>query len=164
MTSIVECDEATCAQLPVSQLQQIADTPISRAQTLIASTDVWQNFYRQQLPELNAPWWAYRYTKQERFSGVLWVDESLPYFNGHFPGNPILPGVVQIQWALDTAGEAFAAAPATKFAGMSQIKFKAPIQPRTWLQLSLVCRAQVVTFEVSDGQTVRTQGRLQFHA
>ena len=164
MTTIMQCDEDTCAQLPVSQTQQIADKPISRAHTLIASADVWKNFYRQQLPALNAPWWAHRCTEQERFTGVLWVDESLPYFTGHFPGNPILPGVVQIQWALDTAGKVFATAPAAQFAGMSQIKFKAPIQPRTWLQLTLVCRPQEVAFEVSAEHTIRTQGRLQFHA
>jgi ApeI dehydratase len=163
MTSIIYLDEVSCAQLPATQRQQINNTPICRAQTLVTSVDVWENYYQQELPSVTSPWWAQRQAGQRHFRGIMWVDDSLPYFTGHFPGKPILPGVVQIQWALDTADEVFPDTPATRFAGMSQIKFKTPIEPGTWLQLTLAQQQHTVTFEVADGQSVRTQGRLQYH-
>lgn len=35
---------------------------------------------------------------------ALTVPPGLRYFSGHFPGLPILPGVVQLQWAMVFAG------------------------------------------------------------
>jgi 3-hydroxyacyl-[acyl-carrier-protein] dehydratase len=32
----------------------------------------------------------------------LVVDTDSPWFSGHFPGNPILPGIAQLQMVLDT--------------------------------------------------------------
>lgn len=36
---------------------------------------------------------------------TLLVPENLPYFEGHFPEHPVLPGVVQLRWAEELARE-----------------------------------------------------------
>ena len=33
----------------------------------------------------------------------LWLDPDLPWFTGHFPGAPLLPGVTQIHWVMHYA-------------------------------------------------------------
>ena len=164
VTEVIEIDTATCQQLLQTQLQTINGQPIGRSGQLIATRQTWENFYQLQLPAIDRHWWAHREMTDDTFNGMLWIDESLPHFSGHFPGQPILPGVVQVEWALDAAALSFAATPAAKFSGMSQIKFKAPVLPRTWLQLSLAREHSDVVFELRDGDTTRTRGRLHYHA
>jgi len=41
---------------------------------------------------------------EDRLVISLALDRDDPAFAGHFPGHPILPGVVQIDWALRLAG------------------------------------------------------------
>lgn len=57
----------------------------------------------------------------------LGVDEALSWFEGHFPGCPILPGVVQIHWAaslfLQEYGDSLA------FQGMEAVKFRQLLLP-----------------------------------
>jgi 3-hydroxymyristoyl/3-hydroxydecanoyl-(acyl carrier protein) dehydratase len=144
-------------------MQSIDGRPIGRSEHLLATRQTWENFYNQKLPAVDAPWWAHRETTEDTFSGVLWIDGSLPHFTGHFPGQPILPGVVQIEWALRTSEQSFSSTTAENFVGMSQIKFKAPVLPRTWLQLNLTLKQRDVMFELRDGQSARTQGRLHYN-
>ena len=65
------------------------------------------------------------------------VDKTHPIFEGHFPRNPILPGVIQIEMAAQTAGFALfysfkdASNTNMKMAllGVKQAKFRKPIIP-----------------------------------
>lgn len=54
-----------------------------------------------------------------------------PAFAGHFPGRPIVPGVV----LLDLAQLAFAAAGGRRVCGLAQAKFLSPVSPgeTVWL-------------------------------
>ena len=52
---------------------------------------------------------------------VFVVPDDLAYFDGHFPGAPIVPGVVQIKWAIEIARRCLSLAGA--FAGMEVVKF-----------------------------------------
>jgi 3-hydroxymyristoyl/3-hydroxydecanoyl-(acyl carrier protein) dehydratase len=63
------------------------------------------------------------------------VDAGLLWFQGHFPGAPILPGVVQIDWALAFARDHLGLA--MPCAREFQIKFKAVIVPGDALTLAL---------------------------
>ena len=63
------------------------------------------------------------------------VEPEHPAFDGHFPGQPILPGVVQVDWALRLGAEAFG--PFGAFLGLEQLKFQAVIVPGEALDLQL---------------------------
>ncbi len=54
-------------------------------------------------------------------------------FQGHFPDNPILPGVVQVDWAIRFGQEAFG--PLGDFQGMLNLKFMDLIRPGERLEL-----------------------------
>ena len=66
---------------------------------------------------------------------TLALDPDLLAFQGHFPGDPILPGVVQVDWAIRFGTEAFG--PLGRFCGLDQVKFLGLIRPGERLQLQL---------------------------
>ncbi len=63
------------------------------------------------------------------------VPPTLVHFAGHFPGLPILPGVVQVDWAMRLAAEHLPAVRAV--ASIDRLKFMAPVSPGAVLKLSL---------------------------
>jgi acyl-CoA synthetase (AMP-forming)/AMP-acid ligase II/3-hydroxymyristoyl/3-hydroxydecanoyl-(acyl carrier protein) dehydratase len=65
----------------------------------------------------------------------LAVPPDLAYFSGHFPTAPVLPGVVQVEWALNL-GQQLMNLPA-KFAGMEVLKFQQLVRPGDEVQLHL---------------------------
>lgn len=65
----------------------------------------------------------------------LRIPPGLSYFEGHFTGQPILPGVVQVGWAIALAAETFSIPTVT--GGLRKIKFNHVIEPADELELSL---------------------------
>lgn len=66
---------------------------------------------------------------------VLDVNPDLFWFKGHFPVQPILPGVAQIDWVMHYAKQYLTAG--YQFERIVQVKFKKPVLPNTQLRLSL---------------------------
>jgi len=90
---------------------------------------------------LNAP----RPTEVEPLSAIeqdgewlleLLVPLDLAHFSGHFPQTPVLPGVVQIDWAQQLARRLIKDLP-TRFCGMEVLKFQQLARPGDRLQLTL---------------------------
>jgi len=65
----------------------------------------------------------------------LAVPPDLAYFSGHFPTAPVLPGVVQVDWALSLGQQLMTLR--GKFAGMEVLKFQQLIRPGDEIQLHL---------------------------
>ena len=100
----------------------------------------------------------------ERSALEILVEPASPWFEGHFPGFPILPGVVQIGWAEHFARAlyGFDSAPPV----LEQIKFKRPILPGARLTLVLKpdLLARKLRYEYRDADTSYSTGTLNFGA
>lgn len=71
--------------------------------------------------------------------GLRWtfhVAPDFPLFEGHFPGHPILPGVVALAWML-AAAERFLDRPLGAVE-LLNVKFQVVITPGTAVELTLV--------------------------
>ncbi|MBC3384458.1 AMP-binding protein [Pseudomonas sp. SWRI179] len=65
----------------------------------------------------------------------LIVPPDLAYFSGHFPTAPVLPGVVQVDWALSLGRQLLDLPP--RFVGMEVLKFQQLVRPGDEIQLHL---------------------------
>jgi acyl-coenzyme A synthetase/AMP-(fatty) acid ligase len=65
----------------------------------------------------------------------LRVPSTLVHFSGHFPGLPILPGVILIDWAIELASERIREI--REVLSIHRLKFMAPVPPGAILQLAL---------------------------
>ena len=73
------------------------------------------------------------------------VSANEPYFAGHFPGHPIMPGVLQVE-AMAQAGAVLALnqmaepgqSPLVFFMGIDKVKFRKPVVPGDQLRLEVV--------------------------
>ncbi|MCH2187955.1 AMP-binding protein [Myxococcota bacterium] len=98
------------------------------------------------------------------------VPENLSCFSGHFPGLPIVPGVLQFDWVMDLAIELL---PDTAILStIKSIKFVSPLGPGD--EFDLIVSAEIgaasrqgdpscqVTFSLSSGDQCYTKGRATF--
>jgi len=65
----------------------------------------------------------------------LRVPPTLAHFAGHFPGLPILPGIVQLDWAIRFAADHVSGV--REVASIDRLKFTAPVRPGALLALTL---------------------------
>jgi 3-hydroxymyristoyl/3-hydroxydecanoyl-(acyl carrier protein) dehydratase len=94
----------------------------------------------------------------------IWVPASLAYFADHFPAQPILPGVVQLGWAVTNSQRVFEIRqPLRK---VSLLKFQHPLRPEVRLVLRLERQAAgpatQVKFSFSSATREYSSGRLSF--
>lgn len=92
----------------------------------------------------------------------LIVPEKLYFLQGHFPNRPVLPGVVQIHWAVELAKSSLGLNAA--FKGIEALKFHRIIKPQTPLTLRLE-RAEAtgkLHFSYLSDLGMCSQGRILF--
>ncbi|WP_246541446.1 AMP-binding protein [Collimonas antrihumi] len=94
----------------------------------------------------------------------LTVPADLLYFNGHFDGAPVLPGVVQLDWAISYGRQYFALAP--HFLGMLGLKFQRVILPDAVVQLELLHdpKKSSLAFRMASTSGPHASGRITFGA
>jgi 3-hydroxymyristoyl/3-hydroxydecanoyl-(acyl carrier protein) dehydratase len=97
----------------------------------------------------------------ERIELSLAVPANLLYFNSHFPGFPILPGVVQIDWIMEYARHYFQLEGAA--AAAMRLKFRQPIKPGDHVTLTLDYHAarQQIEFTYALGDGIASSGRIE---
>lgn len=96
----------------------------------------------------------------KRAERELCVPPTLACFPGHFPGQPIVPGVVQLDWAMSLAARWLGGAPWPR--RIDGLKFKSPLLPGQLATLALERDERGVRFEIACGTTVFSLGRLVF--
>lgn len=102
--------------------------------------------------------------KQQQVSDEWLLDLQVPvdlaFFSGHFPTAPVVPGVVQVDWALNFAQQLLDIPP--RFAGMEVLKFQQLLRPGDEVQLKLSfdhARAKL-HFSYSMGDARCSSGRI----
>lgn len=92
----------------------------------------------------------------------LHIPDNLFYFNGHFPGNPVLPGVVQTHWAIHYARQHFTGL--DTFTGLEAIKFQHIIHPGALVSLELQWQPERTRlhFSYSSARGRHASGRVLF--
>ncbi len=92
---------------------------------------------------------------------LLDISPELVWFQGHFPGNPVLAGVVQLHWAVavSLALFGFNEVPVE----IKRLKFKSIVIPPRTLELSLEKTSEnEVQFEFNSLGQIHSLGRLIF--
>ncbi len=83
---------------------------------------------------------------RQRIVGIKNVTINEPFFQGHFPGNPVMPGVLileamgQVAAVLFLAEEEMTAGHFVYFAGADKIRFRRPVVPGDQLR----CEVEVL--------------------
>lgn len=94
----------------------------------------------------------------------LAMSADLAYFTGHFPQTPVLPGVVQVDWAI-ALGQTLLDRP-RRFAGMEVLKFQRMVRPGDPLELHLRFDAErgKLYFTYSNAGITCSSGRIVLEA
>jgi 3-hydroxymyristoyl/3-hydroxydecanoyl-(acyl carrier protein) dehydratase len=94
----------------------------------------------------------------------LIVPQDLAYFSGHFPQAPVLPGVVQVDWALSLGQRLLDLPP--RFAGMEVLKFQQLVRPGDQVTLTLRFDAErsKLHFAYRNAEAACSSGRILLEA
>ena len=77
----------------------------------------------------------------QQATGIKCVTMNEPFFQGHFPGHPVMPGVLILEALAQTGAVAALSLPENKgklalFGGVKNARFKRPVVPGDVLELS----------------------------
>lgn len=92
---------------------------------------------------------------------VVRVPAGSDWFAGHFPGDPILPGIAQLGMVGEVARRAIGEQ--MRLSGFSRIKFKKIVRPGDELTVTLTRRPElpgVLAFRIESGGEVACSGNL----
>lgn len=90
----------------------------------------------------------------------LVVPHDLHFVRGHFPGAPVVPGVVQIKWAISLAQRYLAIGDG--FTAMENVKFQHVMTPkaRVTLTLEYASAARKLYFSFASADARYSSGRI----
>jgi 3-hydroxymyristoyl/3-hydroxydecanoyl-(acyl carrier protein) dehydratase len=94
------------------------------------------------------------------YSEKIHIPASHPALPGHFPGNPVVPGVV----LLDHVAAALERMWAVQAAGFPQVKFLRPLRPEKTIELIIERDAAGTRFRFLDGAQPMASGTIEILA
>jgi 3-hydroxyacyl-[acyl-carrier-protein] dehydratase len=102
---------------------------------------------------------------QKRGRGRKWLDPAAPFFADHFPGSPLMPGVLLIECAAQASGVLWQQSGGAFLASVSQFRFRKPVLPGQTLEIEVTLEKELGAFAQFEailrvGPTVVTQGKL----
>ena len=108
------------------------------------------------------PRWEWARAVPEGWDVGLTAVPELRWFQGHFEGHPVLPGVVQTHIAGTVAR--LLLNPDGAFSGIGNLKFQQIVLPGQVMQLSLrpLPEKPAIDFSLSHDDCVFSRGRLRF--
>jgi GT2 family glycosyltransferase len=97
----------------------------------------------------------------QRCERLVVVPDDLDCLAGHFPGFPVVPGVVQIGWVVETARELLGRA--VTLEAIEALKFKRLLRPSdvVRLRVELSRDGRTLEFRLADDAAVVSSGRLR---
>ncbi len=100
--------------------------------------------------------------EKHKLTVTIFLPENLVYFDGHFEDSPILPGVVQVHWAIELAFKHLKLE--CEFIGLDILKFKQIIPPRFLVQIEIVYDPikSILNFTYTSEQGNHSVGRVRF--
>ena len=92
----------------------------------------------------------------------LYTDERILWFEGHFPEQAVLAGVVQTHWAAELGKHLFPLG--EDFQQLGNLKFQAVILPNQSVTLALDYKPETnsLSFKYYDDETNYSEGKFQF--
>lgn len=92
------------------------------------------------------------------FRAQATVPAGHPSLPGHFPGNPVVPGVLLLEQVLDAARRW--RGPESRLAGLPAVKFLSPLLPAERFDIHLEDDGARIRFTCTAGTRVLVQGSL----
>jgi 3-hydroxymyristoyl/3-hydroxydecanoyl-(acyl carrier protein) dehydratase len=88
-----------------------------------------------------------------RHAARIRIERDHPALAGHFPGEPIVPGVVVLERLLDAAERALGHT--LRVVGLAHVKFPSPLRPDEEARASFESDGARLSFEIEhDGRTI----------
>ena len=91
---------------------------------------------------------------------TLQVNAELNVFEGHFDEAPVVPGVVQLHWALALCGDYLQPIDPRRISHIDALKFQQIIQPGVQLTLQLTRSEQRLEFRFNSSQGDYSSGKV----
>ncbi len=85
-----------------------------------------------------------------------------PALAGHFPGDPIVPGVVILERVIEAAGRWLGRPVAVE--GLPQVKFVAPLRPGERADVTLRLEGSTLAYSVMRDDVLVSRGSLRLRA
>ncbi len=101
--------------------------------------------------------------------GRVVLSEDKWFFKGHFPGNPVMPGVLQIEAAAQVGAVALLSKPENKgktgyFAAIDKAKFRKMLLPGDELTIEVIFTKIKLSIGKGEAKGYNSKGELAFSA
>jgi len=152
-----QCLSASLERIAIPRRWRYLSSLPYTAMGKITTADIVRLFERQALPPF-----AVTTRATHEMEMTLPLSDCIQAFDGHFPQTPILPGVIQIDWALRLAQRYFSIE--GHFSGLRQLRFQRILRPEDEVTLSLryFPEKKEVRFAYTSVHGVHSQGQALF--